>query len=622
MNDDKKLSPSIYNQDGEAPNIVVPRDPEPHEVDAITDYLSTEEGFLEYALDQDTMDENSHTGVWEWEEYQRQYFRTESWFITNKCRQSGVSYALAAKAFAKGILSPTSYNMIFTSYKKEEAINKINYVRTMLSALPPTFKKKIIRDPFHLIEFENKNGTRIKILSHAQKPIRGINGDIGLDELAFYLAAEEIYASALPAVARVKGNIDIISTPFGKSGKFYDIFTDLQQYPEYYRLPIMWWHSRQYLRDQTDEGFIEAMIGAPKMGTEERVYTFGSASIKKQFKNSDLETFRQEFEGFFVDEQAAFFSRDLIMRIMFGIDNGTPDEYAPEDNDFDISIDEALEVNLSPMEKMYGGRADITGRLIHFKKYDSLAKLYAAARSNEITGNLLAGADIGTSRHSTHISVLEEIVLPDSRTIHIERFNLNRREWDLDEQEIYFAGMLRSGVIRKLGMDTTGIGYQMGQTLSKLFPSRFRAFHMGGNNKHQEQMMVNLKNRMGAMTIALIFDKPALEDLYSIERIVNANKSISFRAPEKKKHHADAAWAIAIASLIGTKGNEQPLSMELQSTASHSEKRIVQHTDGIPRINSANLNNRLIRGGISSMREVRELTGLMSPGKFYKDYDS
>lgn len=562
MSSDDNLRTSIYEDDGTAPAAWVHRNPTPEEWAVLEDELATEAGFLDYALEEEVMNRYAHysTGEWEWDEYQRHFFNVGGNFIANKCRQSGGSAMLAAKFFARGALSDMDYTGILTSYKKEEAINKIDYVKRYLDALPPRFRKRIKRDPLQLIEFENPNGTIVKILSHAQKPIRGINGDIGLDELAFYQWDREIYASALPATAMVGGDINIISTPFGKSGVFYEVFADRDKYPNYSRLPIMWWYTRRYLKDPSDRGLIRAIKHAPGMSTQERVYTFGSPAIITQFEDaSDLETFMQEFEGLFVDELAAFFTKDLILKVMYP-EWSDIDDYNPVEADFDIPIEDALRNESYPLLNIYEGRKTIHGKKVHFKKYDSLEELYAAVRRGDVSRRLVAGVDIGTTIHSSHLTVLEEVQFHDGKTLQIERFSLSRQNWDLPDQNKYFKHVLQQGWIEKMYMDTTGIGMQMGQSLKKDFPMTFVPFQMGGSNSKQEMLMTNLKNRMEGLGIALAYERQTIEELYSIERVIGANKSVSFKAPEKQRRHADSAWAIALASHAGTPYGERALT--------------------------------------------------------------
>jgi len=545
---------------------IIYQDVEEDDKDELLNYiineLATERGFLELGLDSAILDEQSPDGKWEWAPFQLEYFGIPGWFACNKCRQGGGSVMLAAKYFAKGMLAKNNYNGIFVSYKKEEAVGKINYVRMFLQALPPRFKKRIIRDPHHLIEFENHNGTRVKLTSHAMKPVRGTNGDVGLDELAFYAIAKLIYNSALPAVASVGGNIDVISTPWAKSGVYYEIIADKMRYPDFTRMPIMWWHVPRYLKPQyadDHDSFIRAIVAAARLDTEDRVYRFGNSNIQTQFQNMDIDTFRQEFEGHFVDAQAKFFYKDLILSCIFQNRAGL-DEYAPEEKDFSIGIEEALKDEDSPIEAKYAGRSTIDGRIIHFKKYTNFEELLSARRTGEISNNLLGAADIGTTIHSAHFVILEELILPDGDTLQIERFSLNRRDWKLPDQQDYYEMMMRNGYLRRFASDANGIGLQMAQHFEKHFPRIYFKFKSGGSAELRDAIMTNLKARLEAMKIALYSDRVTIDDLYAIERRVAPGETVSYHADEKKRHHGDAAWAVGMASFLGTPSNEKSMT--------------------------------------------------------------
>jgi phage FluMu gp28-like protein len=557
------LKTSIYSADGTSPSVVVKRNPEEDELPGLIDFLATELGLISL-LEQETMNNFSPTGEWVWENYQEDVIECPTWMICNKPRQAGISQGFAAKAFSRGMLSKNNYNAIFTSFKKEEAVNKISYVRQLLDALPPQFKKKLIRDPMQLIEWENPNGTRVKIMSHAQRAIRGINGDVFLDELGFYSIADEIYESATPAVAMVRGTIDITSTPFGKGGKFYEILTDKMKYPEFQRYHLKWWNVRRYLKQQDDEFLAKAMIQAPLLSLEERVHAFGNSYLISQYRNSQSkESFMQEFEGHFVDEMAAFFNRALILSTMFPADgSGEIDDYSPKEEDFNIPIEQALAEDSVPIVAKYRGEQDVNGKEIKFRKYDSIEDLYAAIRRGDVSYRLFGGADVaGSGGHASHFTILEEIVLKGGKTLQIERFSLNRKGWKLEEQKLYYDDLLRKGYLRKIRIDRTGIGDHISEFLTDKYGSEIvEGVHMGGGNKKQEEHMVNLRMRMVNLDIALAMDIQTIEDLYSINRVISSTKSVSYKASEKKRHHADAAWAIAFASLAGTPYGSSPMA--------------------------------------------------------------
>jgi phage FluMu gp28-like protein len=617
------LKTSIYADDGSSPSVVVKRDPEADEMPDLIDFLATELGLISI-LDQDKMDSYSPTGEWVWENYQEDIIESPLWTISNKPRQGGVSLAFSAKAFARGMLSKNNYSAIFTSFKKEEAVNKISYVRQLLDALPPQFKKRLIRDPLQLIEWENSNGTRVKIMSHAQRAIRGINGDVFLDELGFYSIADEIYESALPAVAMVRGTIDATSTPFGKGGKFYEIISDNIKYPNFKKYQLKWWHARRYLKRQDDEFLVRAMIDAPKVSLEERVYTFGNSYLIQQFKNSQShESFMQEFEGHFVDEMAAFFNRELILSCMYPSDGaGEIDDYNPLEEDFTIPVEEALADSEFAILNKYKGVKSIDGKEINFRKYPSIEELRKAISVGEVSYRLFGGADVsGAGGHASHFSILEEILLENGKVLQIERFSLNRNGWLLEDQKIYYESILEKGILRKFRIDATGVGYHIGETLTKRFGETVEAIQMGGSNKRQEEHMVNLRMRMANLDIALAMDMQVIEDLYAIKRIISSSKSVSYKASDKGKHHADAAWAISFASLAGTAYGEAPEAYSISAPSELHTPRVTNSTgDGI---NMAAVDryfqetNEAFSGTTSSYSSFKELA---HPGRFIRDY--
>lgn len=615
---------SVFEDDGRSPSIVVPRDAEPEEMTELMEFMGTELGMMTCVLDPDALNSFSPTGNWEWEEYQLNYFECNTWYASNKPRQGGISTAFAGKAFARGMLCKNNYNAIFTSYKKEEAVNKISYVRQFLEALPPRFRKKIIRSPSQLIEWENHNGTRAKIMSHAQRPIRGINGDIFLDELAFYQIADEIYTSALPAVVAVRGTIDVTSTPFGKGGKFYEIMDNADKYPRFERHYIYWWECRRYLKRTDDEFLVKAIKLAPKMTVEERVYSFGNTWLIDQYKNADDESsFKQEFEAYFVDEQAAFFNREMILSCMYPSEESRIDDYNPIDTDFDVPIEQALDegdnARYAILEK-YHGRKTKAGKPIDFRKYNSLDELHAAVRGGRVSNHLFGGADVGATGHSSHFVILEEIELGDSQTLQVERFSLNRRGWDLTEQQHYYDGIVGRGLLRKLRIDKNGIGFQMASYLENKYGNLVEGVMMGGNNRSQEEHMVNLRSRLENFALALAYDKQTIEDLYSIKRVINESRTVSYKATEKKRHHADAAWAISFASLGATPFGKTPLQFKTDKTSTVRVERLSQAMG--------------LDGGISLSRNIGDarfritpaeksaFINLSDPGRFLKNHDS
>jgi phage FluMu gp28-like protein len=579
-----------------SPLIVSMKDPDLEDLAKIMREVKTESDWCSIALDQDELDKNVRDGrKFEWELYQLYYMDVVGSFITNKPRQAGMSFACAAKYFATSQLTARPFTAVFVSYKKEEAISKINYVKQMLDALPLAFRKKITRDPLQMIEFENRdNGTTAKIYSHAQKPIRGVTADkVLFDEFAFFNQPNVLYESALPATIQTNGTIDIISTPFGKGGMFYDMLMFADKYPDYTRIKIEWWMCMAYLKEPNIDFMLKAKKLAPHMSTEERVEMFGSPRLKHQYRNAmSEESFMQEFEGYFIDESAAFFPKDLIYNCLYDFKEDLDKSYDVREDDFKDNEGNILnpeDILSDEFGCPLNSHMNLKG--ISRKEYSTFSELMTACLvTGEVTPNLLAGMDIGTTNHASELTILEEITFEDGSTFQVERYRESFHRVDLDLQTDTIEKYLQTGIIRRFNMDATGLGKQMAQTLHKRFPTIVKGVELGGSSKKKEEFFTNLKRRVLDGTIALFNDKKTIDQVYSINRTVRGTGTVVYEADEKQKHHADYAFALAFASLAGTKAGELAANTfsSKKGTASPSPVHIIMSAAGLKALSEQN----------------------------------
>jgi hypothetical protein len=86
----------------------------------------------------------------------------------------------------------------------------------------PDFKELQDLDEKSMEVFFPHNGSRIIGLPANPDTARGYSGHIVLDEFAFHGDAHKIYAACFPIITRGY-SIEVISTPNGTAGKFYEI---------------------------------------------------------------------------------------------------------------------------------------------------------------------------------------------------------------------------------------------------------------------------------------------------------------------------------------------------------------------------------------------------------------
>ncbi|GHU22202.1 hypothetical protein FACS1894172_15210 [Spirochaetia bacterium] len=256
--------------------------------------------------------------------WQELYIQDTSKFsLTLKSRQTGYSFVAALKGLVKA-MDPNrfDYTRQFVSYNIEDAKEKIRYARQFYHSIPEWHKKRLKSETKTSMEFEDVGAkTESRLISIACRPPRGRHGDIVLDEMAIYPSGlmREIYTAAMGVITR-GGTLEVGSTPLGRVGLFYDLYTDPEKSKNFRPYVVPWWYSGALCTD-----VLGALTAAPDMDTEERVRRFGTDSVQRQFESMFLEDFQQEFECTFVDSAGSFITLDLIQSNTPGILDAEPE---------------------------------------------------------------------------------------------------------------------------------------------------------------------------------------------------------------------------------------------------------------------------------------------------------
>lgn len=525
------------------------------ESDEYLDYISTVFGYVTSLIE---LEDHDTGGEFEWHEAQLLWMQMDGHRIMNKCRQMGGSTVLAAETFAKAQLVNQDYAFIFFSIKKEEAQNKIAYIKQFMHNSPLKFRRKTVYETKQSIEFLNSDGSTTKIISHAQKPSRGLHGDSKFDEADFYNDFQTMYDATLPGTKKVGGNISIISTPFNPNGLFREILlgTDgtidkdgqiKKKHQNYNRMVVCWWNIPFYCVDME-----EAARMAPYMSTRERVYKYGTQTLIEAYQDSrNEEIFKQEYESAFTDEKGRFFNLDRLKEAVFR----NPEEFIHEDYSLHWNqevdpnlIDEDSREFMFPMEKAlydnnvyishYGGSSD----------ENDIEHLYAAVSRGEIKGSLVCGMDIGTTGHATDIRICEELFVNNSWVL-IERFSLNKNKWALHEQQEYVRTKILDKLpIRKMGIDTNGLGMQIGQYLYNLYPSIVEQMPM--LVKNLDRTLYALEECLGSNAFAIAGYEETIKAIKEVRRDNTSLNTSKWTLKKTDTTHCDAAISLGICSAL------------------------------------------------------------------------
>lgn len=443
-----------------------------------------------------------------------------------KSRQTGFSFVVAIKGLVKAFdPARTQYTKQFVSYNEEDAQEKIRYARQFYDSIPKRYKKKLIHQTATMLEFADVGGkTTSRLISLPCRQPRGRNGDICLDEFAIYLPrlSKEIYTAAAFCTLR-KGCIEVGSTPLGTIGKFYEICTDRENYPNFDRYFVPWWYARVMCKDV--KGAVQL---AKDMPTEERVERFGTDRLISLYRNSTLEDFQQECECVFIDSSASYISLDLI--------------YAntPGRREDDIPL------NIENDEEYFNAKRDVE---IHcFKDADDFILNYSPEKYGS---PLYMGLDIGRTSDAT---VFYIIGLVNGKQRSVLRHEM--RNADFDSQFDVLCRLMENLPIYRCAIDNGGIGSNLAENAQKRYGERVEQYRFSLQSK--EVLAMNVKMGLERREYELDNNRDFHAQIHSIKRTPSSGGGFRYDAERNERGHADSFWAWALASYAASAKNTTP----------------------------------------------------------------
>ena len=135
-------------------------------------------------------------------------------------RQWGKTTIIAIKALHTAIFQPGSEIVVISGSLKQAGLllNKVCESAAVLG-FP---RKRVLgyEQSLHL-----PNGSKIFAVANSEKSSRGYTGNIVIvDEAA--LVQDDVVGSASPTLARTNGKLWLLSTPYGQTGLFYNVWHD------------------------------------------------------------------------------------------------------------------------------------------------------------------------------------------------------------------------------------------------------------------------------------------------------------------------------------------------------------------------------------------------------------
>lgn len=205
-----------------------------------------------------------------------------------KSRAIGGTFTLALLHILQAIAFKRDQGIISAS--KNQALEVLEAVNKLLDELEELFAPDSFRAPRKSRAKQNahvvtlSNGARIIALPASPRTIRGIHGDVGLDEFGVCPFDKAIFKAAFGIATQLDYRLAAIGTPFGDQGMFFEICEGKL--------------SKGYSHHRTD------IYEAVRQGSK-----IDPAAIRAA---TDPETFEQEYLLRFLSSASSYLTRELI----------------------------------------------------------------------------------------------------------------------------------------------------------------------------------------------------------------------------------------------------------------------------------------------------------------------
>lgn len=161
-------------------------------------------------------------------QYQKNWIADDSRFkIALKGRQTGFSFGVALEVVFDAIKRKTLWVLLSRGERQsKELMEKVQMHARAVGCVCNVLESDFVIDKssYKMLELVLPNGSKIIALPANPDTARGFSGNVVLDEFAFHQDSRKIWTALYPTITRGY-KIRVISTPNGKSGKFYDLWS-------------------------------------------------------------------------------------------------------------------------------------------------------------------------------------------------------------------------------------------------------------------------------------------------------------------------------------------------------------------------------------------------------------
>ena len=509
--------------------------------------------------------------------YQRRWLEDRSSLkMVVKARQIGYSFAATLQALLRCLERKTTWIFLSKGERQskllmEKVQEHVQSCGIVAQACESNFFEGASQKQ---LEVRLPNGSVIYGLPSNPDTARGYSGNVTLDEFAFHADAAKIYSALFPTITRGY-SLEVISTPNGQQGKFYELakaagLTDGRianselRVGKEARIAGEERIANSELRMAKDESPIRHSLLATRWSSHWcDVYEAARQGLKIDIELlragcDDESTFQQEFCCQFVSTAENFFPPELLAACLSAeASTDTPAHQLASVRGMGLRGRGALRAPAGgqspPLREFFLG-IDI-GRQ-HDRTVFWLDEVTTASRHPEDAA-AGEGPVISKSRFLSRFSgtgMTDEGGESDNR----QRLAIARLVRTLDrapfaEQLECARELLRlerhdgEPLVRRAAIDATGIGAMLAETLAEEFGPRVEPVTFTSAMK--ENLAYRTKRRMEKQ-LSLLPDTPEVRRAFSaVKRVVTPSGNLRFDAVRTAAGHADEFWAKALADL-------------------------------------------------------------------------
>ncbi|GIK18634.1 MAG: hypothetical protein BroJett004_07980 [Planctomycetota bacterium] len=451
-----------------------------------------------------------------WLPYQRRWIEDESTVkVWQKSRRIGADFTEAFCCVRDRFAGRRTCDAWYSSADESAAVEWMEYVRT--------FARDVYGCALEMIEdaeaFDGRdirvmsvrlpeiNGRRSRITAMASNPksFRSKGGDVILSELAHHENAIELWRAAFPATTWGY-RLRVMSTHNGEEAWFNQLVRMGLRHAD----PQT--HGEPRPHDVRSSVHTTTIHDAVADGLVERINEVQGTALTRERFVEDLRrgcgdeiAWNQEYLCKPSADNGSYFPYDLIRPCVRE----------------DLRVRESLHEFVGDVER--GGRGGERGE----------------NRGGE-RGALFVGCDVGRVSDRFALWAVE-----DRGGARRTTGALAWRGRTFGEMEVAIAALMGMGRLRRLCIDSTGIGMQLAERMRQRFGSRVEPVTF--TLRVKEDLATGGRAALEERTCTLPDDAAALAEINSIRRLVTAAGNVRYDAERNERGHADLAWAWLLA---------------------------------------------------------------------------